>query len=256
MEILVTGASGVLGSRVASIAVERGHTVRRLSRRERDGDGWWTGDITSGAGMDEAAGGVDVIVHCASNPRTHKSTDVNGTRRLIAAARTAGNTHIVFPGIVGSDVIPLGYYRSKTLAEKALEDSGLPVTIQRFTQFHELLWMALSMLTKSPLTIVPNDTRFQVLDSSVAARQLVDAVEREPSGRVPDLGGPTAYDARDLARSVATALGRKRKVVGINLPGLVGAAFRAGGNLTPNRDDQGATWNDFVARKLNEARST
>lgn len=254
MEILVTGASGVLGSQVTSIALERGHTVRRLSRRERDG--WWTGDIASGAGMDEAAGGVEAIVHCASNPRKHKSTDVNGTRRLIAAARAAGNVHIVFPGIVGSDVIPLGYYRSKTLAEEALEESGLPITIQRFTQFHELLWTVLSMLTRSPLTVVPNDTRFQVLDSAVAARQLMDTVERGPSGRLPDLGGPTAYDVRDLARSVATALGRKRKVVRLNAPGLVGAAFRAGGNLTPNRDEYGATWNDFVARRLNEEEHT
>ena len=246
----MTGASGVLGSRVSRIAVERGHTVRRLSRRARDGAGWSVGDVTSGAGLDEAAIGVDAIVHCASDPRRHNVTDVNGTRRVIAAARAAGDAHLVFPGIVGSDVIPLGYYRSKTVAERAVEESGLPHTIQRFTQFHELLWMVLSILTKSPLTIVPNDTRFQVLDSAAAAQHLVAAVERGPEGRLPDLGGPTAYDVRDLARSVATALGRKRKVVGLNAPGLVGAAFRAGGNLTPNRDEHGTTWNTFIAIKV------
>lgn len=250
VEILVTGASGVLGNHVARIATERGHSVRRLSRRERDG--WWMGDVASGVGLDDAAAGTETIVHCASDPRRHKSTDVNGTRRVIAAARSAGGVPIVFPGIVGSDVIPLGYYGSKTRAEEAIEASGLPITIQRFTQFHELLWTVLSMLTRSPLTIVPNDTRFQVLDSAVAAQHLVDAVERGPSGRLPDLGGPTAYDVRELARSVAAAHGRKRKVIGLNAPGLVGAAFRAGANLTPNRDEQGATWNDFIARMLSE----
>lgn len=250
VEILVTGASGVLGSRVTRIATDQGHTVRRLSRRQQDGDGWWTADVASGDGLDEAVAGVEAIVHCASDPRRHKATDVNGTHRLIAAA--AGNIHIVFPGIVGSDVIPLGYYRSKTLAEEALGGSGLPFTIQRYTQFHQLLWMALSMLTKSPLTIVPNDTRFQVLDPTAAAQHLVAAFERGPSGRLPDLGGPTAYDTRDLARSVATTLGRKPKVIRLNVPGLVGAAFRAGGNLTPNRDESGATWNDFIAHKIGE----
>lgn len=239
----------MLGSGVTRIASERGHTVRRLSRRHR-GEGWLVGDVISGDGLEEAATGVDVIVHCASDPRRHEQTDVTGTRRLVAAARNAGGVHVVFPGIVGSDVIPLGYYRSKSAAEEILTQSGLQVSIQRYTQFHELLWMALSKLTKSPLTVVPNDTRFQVLDSRTAARHLVEAAERGPEGRLPDLGGPTAYDAKDLARSVATALGRKRKVVGLNLPGLVGAAFRAGGNLTPNRDDTGATWNDFVAHKI------
>lgn len=246
----MTGASGVLGRHVARIASERGHTVRRLSRREHDSDGWWMGDVASGAGLDEAAFGVEAIVHCASDLRSHRATDANGTRRLITAARGAGNIHIIFPGIVGSDVIPLGYYRSKTLAEQALEESDLPFTIQRYTQFHQLLWMVLARLTRSPLTVVANDTRFQVLDAAAAAQQLVGAVERGPLGRLPDLGGPTAYDARDLARSVAVALGRKRKIIGLNVPGLVGAAFRAGGNLTPNRDEHGATWNAFIARKI------
>lgn len=246
----MTGASGVLGRHVSRIATDHGHTVRRLSRREHDGDGWWVGDVASGAGLDEAGAGVEAIVHCASDPRRHKSTDVNGTRRLIATARGAGNPHIVFPGIVGSDVIPLGYYRSKILAEQALEASDLPFTIQRYTQFHQLLWMVLSRLTKSPLTVVPNDTRFQVLDAAAAAQQLVGAVEHGPSGRLPDLGGPTAYEARDLAHSVAVALRRKRKIIGLNVPGLVGAAFRAGGNLTPNRDEHGATWNAFIATKI------
>ena len=208
------------------------------------------GDVAAGTGLDEAITGVDAVVHCASDPRNHRATDVTGTRRMATAARNAGGIHIVFPGIVGSDVIPLGYYRSKTAAEEILDGSGLPISIQRYTQFHELLWLLMSMLTKPPLAIVPHDTRFQVLDAAAAARHLVDAAEGDPAGRMPDLGGPTAYEARDLARSVAAALDRKRKVIGINVPGLVGAAFRAGGNLTPNRDDTGATWNDFIARKM------
>ena len=41
----------------------------------------------------------------------------------------------------------------------------------------------------------------------------------------------------------------------INVPGIVGAAFRAGGNLTPNRTSDGKTWNDFVAERMAEAGS-
>jgi len=83
----------------------------------------------------------------------------------------------------------------------------------------------------------------------------VEAAEVGPQGRLPDLGGPTVYDVKDLARSVATALGRSRRVIGVNIPGLVGAAFRAGGNLTPNRDETGATWNDFVAARIGSSQA-
>jgi uncharacterized protein YbjT (DUF2867 family) len=250
MELLVTGASGVLGREVARLAGERGHTVRRLSRVERRGDGWVRGDVATGEGLGDAVAGVQAVIHCASDLRRHRSTDLAGTTNVATTAAANGRPHLVYPGIVGSDVIPLGYYRSKTAAEGVLAGSRCPVTIQRYTQFHELLWLVLGKLTRPPIVTVPNDTRFQVLDSAVAARRLVDVAEGDPAGRLPDLGGPTIYDVKDLARSVAAARGLKRRVIGINVPGLVGAAFRAGGNLTVNRDDTGVTWNDFVAGKL------
>lgn len=244
----MTGASGVLGSHVARVASERGHGVRRLSRAARDG--WVQADVATGTGLAEAIDGIDAIIHSATNPSRHEETDLRGTRRLAQVARTVGNPPIVFPGIVGCDVIPLGYYRSKTAAEVALEASGSPFTIQRFTQFHDLLWERLSRLVRWPIAPVPNDTRFQVLDASVAARCLVAAAERPAEGRLPDLGGPTIYDVSELARSVAAALDRKSRIVRVNRPGLVGAAFRAGANLTENRDETGPTWNDYVAARM------
>lgn len=245
MKILVTGASGVLGAHVARVASERGHGVRRLSRVERDG--WIEGDVTTGAGLAEAIDGTDAIIHCATNPRRHKETDLRGTETLL---QVAGGRHVVFPGIVGCDVIPLGYYLSKTATEETLEASGSPVTIQRFTQFHDLLWTRLSRRVRWPIALVPNHTRFQLLDASVAARHLVEAAERPAAGRLRDVGGPTVYDVRELARSVAAALDRKTRIVRVNRPGLVGAAFRAGGNLTENRDESGPTWNDYVAARM------
>jgi uncharacterized protein YbjT (DUF2867 family) len=250
MEVLVTGASGVLGSQVSAIAVERGHIVRRLSRSRREQAGWTSGDLATGNGIGTAVEGVDVVIHCATDPRHHKSTDVGGTSRLLDIAGTSGRPHIVYPGIVGSDVIPLGYYRSKTAAEQMIEDSDCPSTIQRYTQFHDLIWEMLRALTRPRVVPVPNDTRFQVLDAATAALRLVEAAEGSPAGRLADLGGPTVYDVRDLARSVATALGRTRRIVRVNVPGLVGAAFRAGGNLTENRDETGATWNEYLAAKM------
>jgi uncharacterized protein YbjT (DUF2867 family) len=103
-----------------------------------------------------------------------------------------------------------------------------------------------------PWVAVPNDTRFQVLDPGLVANTLGQAVEEGPAGRLPDLGGPFAYEAADLARSYLAATGKKRVLVRPNYPGLVWAAFRAGGNLTPNRGG-GETWNEFVQRVSSRA---
>ena len=83
---------------------------------------------------------------------------------------------------------------------------------------------------------------------------LVDAVESGPQGRMADIGGPMAYEAKDLATSHRAATGHGRRMIQFNLPGIVGAALRAGGNLTPNRTSDGKTWNDFVAERMAESR--
>ncbi len=145
--------------------------------------------------------------------------------------------------------MPTPYYRAKVACEALLVSTGRPWSILRATQFHQLIWGWYSAPTRKPLLLVPAGTRYQVLDPQEMARRLVDAIEAGPQGRLEDLGGAFAYEAVDLARSVMAAMGSKRRVVAYNRPGLVGAAFRAGANLTPHRGE-GETWNEFVARQI------
>lgn len=251
VKLLVTGASGVLGRRVAWIATQRGHEVRRASRIERDGSGWVRLDLVTGEGLAAAVRGCDAVVHCATDSGDHRRVDQQGTANLAGTAAAAGGVHVVYPGIVGSDVVPLAYYRSKIAAEDLITSSrAVPHTIRRFTQFHQLVWAMSLRLGRLPLVPVPRDTRFQVLDPSAAAASLVDAAESDPGGRLDDLGGPTAFEAADLVRSTLVASGIHRRQVRIGVPGIIGATFRAGANLTPNRDDAGRTWNEFVAERI------
>lgn len=242
MTILVTGATGVLGTLVADEARRRGLAIRTAARSGAD----IAVDLASGSGLDDAVAGIDTVIHCATDPRRHRKVDVDGTLRLLETARVP----VVLPSIVGCDVIPLAYYRSKLAAEELVTAHRPGFTILRATQFHQLLWTTLERLSRPPVMVIPHDTRFQVIDPATVARILVDAAVTGPAGRLDDIGGPFAYDARDLARSVLTATGRKRPILRFNLPGLAGAAFRAGGNLTPNRDQDGETWNEFVSRKV------
>ena len=89
-----------------------------------------------------------MVVHCASNPRRPRQ-DLAAARNLIAAARRAGSPHVIFMSIVGVDRVPYGYYQVKLEVERLIEQSGLPWTVLRATQFHDLLcyifqWAALS----------------------------------------------------------------------------------------------------------------
>ena len=253
MEVLVTGGTGVLGSAVVAELVSRVHAVRVLSRHpDAVGDTarLIPGSLASAGAVAEALDGVEAVVHCATDPRNHRQVDRDGTAALLETALRSGNPHMVYPGIVGSDVIPLGYYKSKISAEEMIEASDCPHTFLRATQFHTLIWATLDRLARFPLMVLPRDTRFQPLDHEVMARLLADAVESGPQGRMPDIGGPMAYEARDLATSHRAATGHGRRMIQLNMPGIVGAAFRAGGNLTPNRRTDGKTWNDFVADQM------
>src|SRR5215212_11133056 len=100
-EVLVTGGTGSLGSRVVDRLYEASCDVRFLSRRKRPGA--VRGDLLTGEDLEEAVDGADVVVHCASSPR---KTDVEGTERLLRAAARAGVSHLVFVSIVGVDRNP------------------------------------------------------------------------------------------------------------------------------------------------------
>jgi uncharacterized protein YbjT (DUF2867 family) len=204
-------------------------------------------DLTTGQGLDGAVGGVEAIVHSATDPRRPDLVDVGGLRLLDQMAPSG--VHLVLPSIVGCDLIPTPYYKAKTTCEQAVTAATRPWAILRATQFHQLIWGWYSRPSRNPFLFVPAATRYQVLDPMEMARGLADAVDGRLQGRLDDLGGAFAYEATELARSVVTASGSRRRVIGYNRPGLVGAALRAGANLTPNRG-LGETWNEFVARQM------
>jgi uncharacterized protein YbjT (DUF2867 family) len=135
--VLVTGAGGQLGRVVVPRLAQAGHNVRPMSRSPRPG--WVLADLETGAGLDEAVRGVTTIVHLASAPRRSQQTDVEGTRRLLAAARTAGVRHVLYISINGVDRVPLAYYRAKLATETVVEQGGVPWTVLRAAQFPSLV---------------------------------------------------------------------------------------------------------------------
>lgn len=226
--VLVTGGTGTLGSVVVQCLLDRGRNVRLLSRRQRPaahGHGrWFTGDLRSGDGIEQAVGGVDTIVHCATGGRG----DLAATRRLVDHAKTAGATHLVYISIVGIEQIPMFYYRAKLQAERLISGSGLGWSILRATQFHDLVAAMVSAQRYFPAVVMPAGIRFQPVDVRDVAARLVDLVEHEPQGRVPDFGGPQILAGDHLARAWLNTHGMRRPVVRPRLPGKIVRGVRRG----------------------------
>ncbi|MDX3375409.1 NAD(P)H-binding protein [Streptomyces sp. ME02-6991-2A] len=244
--ILVTGATGTLGRQVAERLRTEGADVRGLSRRSPS----YAVDLRDGKGVDAAVDGVDTIVHCASSPR---GGDDRAAGYLIDAARRAGVPHLVYISIVGVDRVPLGYYTLKRRVERMIEDSGLGATIQRATQFHDLVLSVVSGAAKLPVLPVPAGVSVQPVDSGEVADRLAALALGAPAGRVPDLGGPEVREFSGLAGAYLRATGRRRRVVPVRLAGKAYAGFRGGGHLSPEHAVGTVTFEEFLARRHRRA---
>lgn len=233
--ILITGATGTLGRKLVGAATAAGHHVRAMSRRSHvgyTGVHWTQGDLLANQGVDAAVDGVDVIVHCATQGTGDK--DVTSTENLITAARNAGVSHIVYVSIVGIDRIPLPYYKTKLRVERALEASAVGHTVLRATQFHDLVKMIFAIQRFSPVLLSLRGVRFQPIDTRDVTARLVDLIDRDPAGRVADIGGPAVHTHAELARMYLAARGGRRPVVEMPMPGRIAAGYRTGANLAPD----------------------
>ncbi|MGI8825657.1 MAG: SDR family oxidoreductase [Chloroflexota bacterium] len=252
--ILVTGGTGALGRAVVKRLLDSGREVRVLSRRPRPTDEhmpytWMTGDLRSGEGLDRAVAGADSIVPCASGPRG----DVEAARNLIAAAQRAGSPYVIYISIVGIDQVPLGYYREKLEVERLIERSGLPWTVLRATQFHDLILRACTMLARPPVMVVPAGTSFQSIDVGEVAGRLAALATGTSAGRVPDIGGPEVRSTGDLARAYLRASGRHRPVLPVRIPGAVFVGYRRGDHLARDRAIGRVTFEDFLDERMTSA---
>ncbi|MFD4422382.1 SDR family oxidoreductase [Agromyces sp. NPDC058484] len=242
--ILVTGGTGRLGVPTVEHLRAAGHDVRVLSRR--DGPGHVIGDLRTGAGVREAVAGTDTVVHLAT-ANGLGAGEAALMKTLLAASRDADIGQLVFISIVGIDRIPLGYYRQKLEAERVLEASGLPHTILRATQFHDLVVALFAAQRFSPVVFAPN-LSFQPIATGDVAVRLGELVAGTPAGRAADVGGPEQLAARELARQWADAASVRRRIVPVSLPGKTFAAFAAGHNLAPGSSYGTTTFSEFLAR--------
>jgi len=251
MEILVTGGTGILGSKVVERLRLAGIEPRILSRSNRPGT--VRGDLLTGKGVEAAVHRVDTIVHCASSPfRKARRTDVGGTGRLLEIASRAGVSHLVYVSIVGIDrAQSYPYYRVKLDTERLIEGSHIPHTTLRATQFYDLILMAVRALARLPVVPVPKGLIGQPIDSGEVADRMVELALSEPAGRVEDVGGPEVRTVDDVV-SAYLDVTVMRKTFTLPLPGKTVRAMRSGALTCPENRYGKVRWEEFLREEMHD----
>ena len=235
--VLVTGASGRLGTKAVRVLAENGHEQRPFSRSVG-------GDLVTGEGLAEALEGTSWVLHAASDSGTrHGAEDVQATRRLLEAARDV--EHLLYVSIVGVDRIPYRYYRNKLACEQLVAASGIPFSILRATQFHELGEDVLRQKERRWLSLIyPFDFKVQLVAAQEVAERAAELLAGPPRREVVEFGGPEILTVRDAVDTCRDHRGPLR-VLPLPYPGKVAAAFRAGLNTTKQAGGR-QIWREYV----------
>ncbi|WP_030440892.1 SDR family oxidoreductase [Actinoplanes subtropicus] len=247
VNVLVTGASGTLGTVVVPRLEKDGYRVRPMSRRGRPG--WVAADLRTGEGLAEAVAGVDVIVHLASAPGRPQQTDVEGTRLLLTEARKAGVRHVLYVSINGIDRVPYRYYQAKLDTEAVVKASGVPYTILRAAQFHPFVEMLLATVSKAGPVIIDPKWQVQPVALDDVADRIVNLIALPPTGETIEYAGPQVLSFDEVARSWLVARGSKRPIWRLRFPGGMAKAIRAGAQTTTATPTGTGTWQEYLAAK-------
>jgi nucleoside-diphosphate-sugar epimerase len=257
MSVLVTGASGFLGGRLAEMLVAQGTQVRVLARSSSDlrrlqGPGF---EIVRGA-MDEeetlarAVRGVTHIYHCAGCStdwapwQAYHDANVAGVRNLLRAAAESPHLerflHVSTTDVYGYPLQPceeshpitdigLPYNRSKCMGETLVRQSGIAVTIVRPATIYGPRGKAFTgdiakLLRQHSMAVIDGGRSrggFCYVDN--AAQAMIDAAcSSRTIGQIYNLADGTGATWRDYVDALAHGLGLRRPW--IDIPAAV--AFR------------------------------
>jgi uncharacterized protein YbjT (DUF2867 family) len=235
--LLLTGATGSIGSRLLPLLLESGEEVRclvreprRLGERRVDvqialGD---LGEMSDPYLVRQALRGVDTVVHLAATIRDqprHRIEELNGlaTVRLLRAAERSGvHRFVFFSALNASAAQRTRFFRAKWLAEQAVESSplGSIVFAPSIVYDHSDPWITLlRRFSFLPVLPVSGDgrARFQPIWAADTARCVVAALAAE-SGRRYELAGPETLTYDEMSDLVSRAAGRPRPLVHVPLP--------------------------------------
>jgi NADH dehydrogenase len=244
--LLLTGATGSVGSRLLPLLLESGEDVRCLVREPRRlgprrvdvqialGD---LGEMSDPYLVRQALRGVDTVIHLAATIRDQpprRIEELNGlaTVRLLRAAERSGVKRFVFFSALNASVAQrTRFFRAKWLAEQAVDSSPLRTTIFAPSIVYDRSDPWITLLRRfSFLPVLPvsgdGQARFEPIWAQDAASCVVAALAQGDRDRY-ELAGPETLSYDEMSDLVSRIAGRPRALVHMPLPlvraGLIAA---------------------------------
>jgi uncharacterized protein YbjT (DUF2867 family) len=235
--ILLTGATGAIGSRLLPRLLDAGHELRCLVRDPRRlGSHRVSVQITLGDLAElsdpyllrQALRGVDTVIHLAATIRDQgprRIEELNGlaTARLLRGAEAAGAERFVFFSALNAHPAQrTRFFRAKALAEEAVAASPLDTTVfaPSIVYDHSDPWITLlrrfSFLPVMPVTGA-GQAHYQPIWADDVARCVGNALGADGRDRY-ELAGPDELSYDQIADLVSRAAGRPRPLLHIPLP--------------------------------------
>jgi NADH dehydrogenase len=230
--LLLTGATGLVGSAVLRRLVTEGARVRCLVRDPRRLGAQRVrvqialGDLTDPPSFRNALRGVETVVHLAASIRDQPRgsiEELNGiaTWRMVEAAERSGVERFLFFSVLGASTHHRSrFFRAKALAEQAVGEADLHSTVFAPSIIYAPGDPWLSLLERlALLPVMPLSGRGRALFQPMWAEDAASCVSTAlrdgadgPRERY-ELAGPETLSHSEIVRTVLRSLNRKRPLL-------------------------------------------
>jgi uncharacterized protein YbjT (DUF2867 family) len=241
--ILVLGSTGFFGRAVSHGVLDTGYQLRVLVRNQAAagalrirGAEVVVGDATDPTALamacKDCAAVVSLVAVRRNRPQTYLDVNIEAPRLLGEAAKAAGVTKVIFVSAIGAQPDSrFKYLASRWAGEQALQRTGIPCTILRFSfilgEDGGIVDDFERAVNFGPVVVIPGngEQHSQPIIREDAARCVIEAVSRvDLYGQTVELGGPEILTYEQLFNFFATARGITKPRVKIPIPLLMPGA--------------------------------
>lgn len=249
MKILLTGATGFIGSKILPKLLAAGHDVRILVRdpsqiKKFEGQAHleaFNGNLLHAPSLAGCAEGVEAVIHLVGiiaevGENTYDRVHRVSTQNLVAEAKKAKVKRFIHMSALGTRANARSkYHQTKWAAEESVRGSGMDWTIFRpsviygrgdgfVNLFVRMTRFPLNWLQAFSLPVIGGGySRLQPIPADDVARCFVGALAQPASiKKVYDLCGPERLRLREIIRTIAEVHGHKVKELDVPLKRYLG----------------------------------